>query len=97
LVDEYKTSCVSSETEEEMTKQKYNVNGKMIECHKVLTTSIKDTNSKEETERCIYIDRDINGAKNILKITKNWLRYKIRPKVFCRPQAQIVKPPKKLG
>ena len=96
-MDEYKTSCVSSETEGEMTKQKYNVNGKMIECHKVLTTSIKDTDSKEETERCIYIDRDINGAKNILKITKSWLKYKIRPKVFCRPQAQIVKPPKKLG
>ena len=97
LVDEYKTSRVSSETEGEMTKQKYNVNGKMIECHKVLTTSIKDTNSKEETERCIYIDRDINGAKNILKITKSWLRDKIRPKVFCRPQQQLVKPPKKLG
>lgn len=70
LVDEYKTSCISSETEGEMTKQKYNVNGKMIECHKVLTTFIKDTNSKEETERCLYIDRDINGAKNILKLTK---------------------------
>ena len=69
---------------EKCQKQKCDAKGKMVECHKVLTTSIKDTNSKEETERCIYIDRDINGAKNILKITKSWLKDKTRPSIFLQ-------------
>ena len=36
IMDEYKTSCISSGIEGEMTKQKYDVKGKMVECHKVL-------------------------------------------------------------
>lgn len=60
------------------------MNGKIKECHKVLTTSIKDTNPKGENIKHIIIDRNINGDKNILKISESWLKNKTRPKVFCR-------------
>lgn len=90
IVDEYKTSCTCSETEKEIEKHKYIIDGKLKECHKVLTTSVKDTNPTGETVRRIFIDRDINGAKNILKIGKRWLQNKTRPEVFCR---KLVKSP----
>lgn len=83
IVDEFKTSMICNKTGHEMEKWKYNINGKLKECHKVLT-STKDTNPKGETECRIFVDRDINGAKNILKITKSWLKNKTRPKEFCR-------------
>lgn len=98
IVDEYKTSITCNETEKEMTKWKYNIGGEIKECHKVLT-SIKDTNPKGETISRIFIDRDINGSKNILKITNSWLNKKKRPPVFCRETQQktkIVGKPKKL-
>jgi hypothetical protein len=84
LVDEFKTSCICSKTEEEIEKHKYLVNGELKECHKVLTKLIKNTNPTGETVSRIFIDRDINGAKNILKVGKNWLQNKTRPEVFCR-------------
>lgn len=83
IVDEFKTSCICNKTETEMKKWKYLINNKLKECHKVLT-SIKSTNPQGEATERIFIDRDINGAKNILKIAKSWLTKKIRPKIFCR-------------
>lgn len=82
MIDEFKTSCICSKTEKEIEKHKYMIDKKLKECHKVL--SIKNTNPKGETESRIFIDRDINGAKNILKIGKSWLQNKTRPSVFCR-------------
>ncbi len=85
IVDEYKTSITCNQTETEMTKWKYKINDKLQECHKVLT-SIKDTNPKGEAINRIFIDRDINAAKNILKIIESWLKNKTRPEVFCRKE-----------
>ena len=90
IVDEFKTSCICSKTEKEIEKHKYMIDGKMKECHKVLTISIKNTNPEGEAISRIFIDRDINGAKNILKIGKSWLKNKTRPEVFCR---KLVKSP----
>ncbi len=90
IVDEFKTSCICSKTEKEIEKHKYMMDGKMKECHKVLTISIKNTNPTGEAISRIFIDRDINGAKNILKIGKSWLKNKTRPEVFCR---KLVKSP----
>ena len=47
---------------------------------------MKGTNSKEETKSRVFIDRDINGSKNILKIAKYWLEHKKRPNAFSRSQ-----------
>jgi hypothetical protein len=90
IVDEFKTLCICSKTEKEIEKHKYIMDGKLKECHKVLTISIKNTNPKGEVVSRIFIDRDINGAKNILKIGKSWLKNKTRPEVFCR---KLVKSP----
>ena len=51
---------------------------------KVADVSELLTNPKGENVKRIIIDRDINGAKNILKIAKSWLKNKTRPFVFCR-------------
>jgi len=85
LVDEFKTSCICNITEQENIKWKYMVNGKLKECNKVLS-SIKDTNPQGKIVNRIFVDRDINGAKNILKIGKSWLNNRTRPSVFCRKQ-----------
>ena len=39
---------------------------------------------KEKTEWCIYVNRDVNACKNILLLTKSYLKYQIRPKEFKR-------------
>jgi len=45
--------------------------------HEILTL-------KEETEKCIYVNRDVNACKNILYIGKYYLENQSRPKEFCR-------------
>ena len=39
---------------------------------------------KEETEWCIFVNRDKNACKNILYITKYYLENQSRPIEFCR-------------
>jgi hypothetical protein len=43
--------------------------------HEILTP-------KEETERCIFVNRDKNACKNILYLGKYFLEYQLRPKEF---------------
>lgn len=44
--------------------------------HEILTP-------KEETERCIFVNRDKNACKNILFLGKSYLRSQSRPIEFC--------------
>ena len=45
--------------------------------HEILTP-------KEETERCIFVNRDKNACKNILHLGKYFLRNQSRPIEFCQ-------------
>jgi hypothetical protein len=51
--------------------------------HEILTP-------KEETEKCIFVNRDKNACKNILYIGKYYLQHQSRPKEFC-PKSKEVK------
>ena len=39
---------------------------------------------KEETERCIFVNRDKNACKNILYLGKYFLKNQSRPIEFCQ-------------
>jgi hypothetical protein len=74
-VDEYLTSQKYSKTHEQMENfidnKKHSIHGILI--------------PKENTERCIYVDRDVNASRNILGIAKHFLSFQERPEAFRRP------------
>ena len=76
-VDEFRTSCRYYKTGEELENFEYMKKEKKIKCHKLLKNII-NTNPNGEN-KCIYIDRDRNGGKNILQCLINKLCNKGRP------------------
>ena len=76
-VDEFRTSCRYYKTGEELENFEYMKKEKKVKCHKLLKTTI-NTNPTGKNN-CIYIDRDINGGKNILQCLTNKLCNKERP------------------
>ena len=78
-VDEYKTSKIHNRTLKELTNIKIRKNNHSKKIHEVLTL-------KEETERCIFVNRDKNACKNILLIGKRFLKNQTRPDIFKRKQ-----------
>jgi hypothetical protein len=94
-INEYNTSKLYNKTfkEQLMTKSKVleekdmlfleleNVsvrkNKRKKHLHEILTP-------KEETERCIFVNRDKNACKNILYLGKYFLEYQLRPLQFCK-------------
>ena len=51
--------------------------------HEILTP-------KEETERCIFVNRDKNACKNILYIGKYFLKNQSRPIEFCQKSKEKI-------
>lgn len=62
-VNEYNTSKLYNKTFEEMKNISVRKNKHIKHLHEILTL-------KEETEKCIYVNRDVNACKNILYIGK---------------------------
>jgi hypothetical protein len=76
-VNEYNTSKLYNKTLKELENVKIRKNKHLKHLHEILTP-------KEKTEWCIYVNRDVNACKNILLLTKYYLKYQIRPKEFKR-------------
>lgn len=76
-IDEFRTSCRYYKTGEELENYEYSKDGKKVKCHKLLKTTINTNLTKEN--KCIYMDRDRNGGKNILQCLINKLSNKERP------------------
>ena len=76
-VNEYNTSKLYNKTLKELENVKIRKNKHLKHLHEILTP-------KEKTEWCIYVNRDVNACKNILLLTKSYLKYQIRPKEFKR-------------
>jgi len=96
IVDEYNTSAITNYTKEEAIHHKYkNEDNELEESYKVITYNIKieksikeKTNSKEEAKVNFFIDRDINGAKNIIECLKEWLINNKRPEALKREEKE---------
>jgi hypothetical protein len=94
IVDEYNTSAITNYTKEKAIHHKYkNEDDELEESYKVITYNIKikksikeKTNSKEEEKVKFFIDRDINGAKNIIECLKEWLINNKRPEALKREE-----------
>ena len=82
-VNEYNTSKLYNKTFKELTNavvKRKNKHKKRL--HEVLTL-------KEETEQCIYVDRDKNACKNILYLGKYYLERQLRPKEFSQKRIVV--------
>jgi len=96
IVDEYNTSAITNYTKEKAIHHKYkNEENELEESYKVITYDVKigksikgETNSKEEEKVKIFIDRDINGAKNIIECLKEWLINNKRPETLKREEKE---------
>jgi hypothetical protein len=76
-VNEFNTSKLYNKTLKELKNISVRRNKHKKHLHGILTP-------KEETEKCIYVNRDKNACKNILYITKYYLENQSRPNEFCR-------------
>lgn len=84
-VNEYNTSKLynmrnstgsSNNSFEELKNVSVRKNNHTKYLHEILTL-------KEETERCIFVNRDVNACKNILYVGKYFLKNQCRPTEFC--------------
>ncbi len=76
-VNEYNTSKLYNKTLKEMENVKIRRKKHVKYLHEILTP-------KEETEKCIYVNRDVNACKNIRLITQTYLIEQKRPIEFIR-------------
>jgi hypothetical protein len=76
-VNEYNTSKLYNKTFKELTNISIRKGKHKKYLHEILTP-------KEETEKRIYVNRDINACKNILYLGKYYLKKQLRPKEFER-------------
>lgn len=84
LVDEYKTSKICNKCHKELTNLKKD--NKKI--HRILVCT--DCISKSsESKKVTYINRDINGSKNILNLSVEWLKTQTRNLIFSRKINQV--------
>ena len=84
-VNEFNTSKLYNKTFEEMTNVSVKKNKHSKHLHEILTP-------KEKTEKCIFVNRDVNACKNILTIGKTFLSNQTRPIEFKRkPKVKKVK------
>ena len=83
-VNEYNTSKLYNKTFKEMKNVSVRKNKHSKHLHEILTL-------KEETEKCIYVNRDVNACKNILYIGKYYLQNQSRPKEFSPKLKEIKK------
>jgi hypothetical protein len=75
-INEYNTSKLYNKTFRELENVTVRKNKHKKHLHEILTP-------KEETERCIFVNRDKNACKNILFLGKCYLENQTRPKEFC--------------
>jgi len=75
-INEYNTSKLYNKTFRELENITVRKNKHKKHLHEILTP-------KEETERCIFVNRDKNACKNILFLGKCYLENQTRPKEFC--------------
>ena len=75
-VNEYNTSKLYSKNFKELENVFVRKNKHKKYLHEILTP-------KEETERCIFVNRDKNACKNILFLGKSYLINQSRPIEFC--------------
>ena len=76
-VNEYNTSKLYNKTLKEMENVKIRRKKHVKYLHEILTP-------KEETEKCIFVNRDVNACKNIRLITQTYLIEQKRPIEFTR-------------
>ncbi len=76
-VNEYKTSKLYNKNHKELTNVKIRKGKHLRSLHEVLTL-------KEDTEKRIFVNRDVNACKNILSIGLHYLKNRERPKEFIR-------------
>jgi hypothetical protein len=91
-VNEFNTSKLYNKTFEELKNVSVRKNNHSKHLHEILTP-------KEETEKCIFVNRDKNACKNILYIGKYYLQNQSRPKEFSpkpKEKKKSVKPKQKI-
>jgi len=76
-VNEYNTSKLYNKTFKELKNVSVRKNKHKKHLHEILTP-------KEETEWCIFVNRDKNACKNILYLGKYFLKNQTRPIEFCQ-------------
>ena len=76
-MNEYNTSKLYNKTFKGLENVSVRKNKHKKHLHEILTP-------KEETERCIFVNRDKNACKNILYLGKYFLRNQSRPIEFCQ-------------
>ena len=82
-VNEYNTSKLYNKTFKELENVSVRKNKHKKHLHEILTP-------KEETERCIFVNRDKNACKNILHLGKYFLRNQSRPIEFCQKSKEKI-------
>jgi hypothetical protein len=87
-VNEFNTSKLYNKTLKELENVIVRRKKHSKHLHEILTP-------KEKTERCIYVNRDVNACKNILLLTKTFLTSQTRPKEFKREEKEKGKKPRK--
>ena len=80
--DEFRTSKLYNKTFKELINVKVRKGKHSKKLHQVLTP-------KEETEKCIRVNRDKNACMNILHLGKYYLENQSRPKEFQREKEKI--------
>jgi len=80
--DEFRTSKLYNKTFKELTNVKVRKDKHSKSLHQVLTL-------KEETEKCIRVNRDKNACMNILHLGKYYLTNQSRPNEFQREKQKI--------
>ena len=76
-INEYKTSKLYNKTYKELKNVKIRKRKHVKSLHEILTL-------KEDTEKRIFVNRDINACKNILSIGLHYLKNREKPKEFIR-------------
>ena len=77
------------ETQTKMVNAKYCVYDKKTDsivytkCHKVLHTATNDTDNSNVQPHTVFVDRDVNGSKNIRRISIEIIAGKTRPEYLC--------------
>jgi len=78
----YKTSKLYNKTYKELKNVKIRKGKHVKSLHEILTL-------KEDTEKRIFVNRDVNACKNILSIGLYYLKHRERPKEFIRKQTVV--------
>lgn len=89
-INEYNTSKLYNKNFKELENVSVRKNKHKKYLHEILTP-------KEETKRCIFVNRDKNACKNILFLGKSYLRSQSRPTEFCpkpKEKKTIVRKPR---